>query len=182
MYSAFKPISLFSAVSGRVPTAISKSSNTLFWKQTCGYAKVKFSTKKNYEQEKLKFEKAKQEEKLSKRSNLPSFPALLAFMSLVLGGAIAYNTTKNFNDSHAAEFAALEASAEQEIKQEPQVETADAISIVTADNPDFQPDSAPKIAPSERYSPEDVAAFPFKTKKVIFVLGGPGSGKGTNSE
>ncbi|KAJ1858696.1 bifunctional uridylate/adenylate kinase [Coemansia sp. RSA 1822] len=31
------------------------------------------------------------------------------------------------------------------------------------------------------YSDEEVAQFPFGTKTVVFVLGGPGSGKGTNS-
>ncbi|KAJ1763259.1 bifunctional uridylate/adenylate kinase [Coemansia sp. RSA 2167] len=31
------------------------------------------------------------------------------------------------------------------------------------------------------YSDEEIAQFPFDTKNVVFVLGGPGSGKGTNS-
>ncbi|KAJ2799212.1 bifunctional uridylate/adenylate kinase [Coemansia guatemalensis] len=33
-----------------------------------------------------------------------------------------------------------------------------------------------------RYTDEDIASFPFAQKTVVFVLGGPGSGKGTNSE
>ncbi|KAJ1820902.1 bifunctional uridylate/adenylate kinase [Coemansia sp. RSA 2599] len=32
-----------------------------------------------------------------------------------------------------------------------------------------------------KYSDEEIAAFPFEKKTVVFVLGGPGSGKGTNS-
>ncbi|KAJ2559884.1 bifunctional uridylate/adenylate kinase [Coemansia sp. RSA 1933] len=32
-----------------------------------------------------------------------------------------------------------------------------------------------------RFSPHEIAEFPFHTKTVVFVLGGPGSGKGTNS-
>ncbi|KAJ2396472.1 bifunctional uridylate/adenylate kinase [Coemansia sp. RSA 2559] len=31
------------------------------------------------------------------------------------------------------------------------------------------------------FSPQEIANFPFDTKTVVFVLGGPGSGKGTNS-
>ncbi|PVV02875.1 hypothetical protein BB560_002658 [Smittium megazygosporum] len=42
-------------------------------------------------------------------------------------------------------------------------------------------DANEEIMDSERFTKEEIAAFPFNSKKIVFVLGGPGSGKGTNS-
>ncbi|OMJ25717.1 Uridylate kinase [Smittium culicis] len=172
------------------PSKAATASSTFFkqgfaYSQTNAYSSVKFSTKKNYEQEKLKFEKAKQEQKLkaAKKGGLPSVPAMLAFMSLILGGAIAYNASQNFNDEINEKNKAIAKAASA---------SASAPAPDSASAPDSAPDhKSPStqsptidynISPSERFTPEEIAAFPFKEKKIIFVLGGPGSGKGTNSQ
>ncbi|KAJ2823482.1 bifunctional uridylate/adenylate kinase [Coemansia furcata] len=43
-------------------------------------------------------------------------------------------------------------------------------------------DKTKKQAAKPAYTKEQVDSFPFSKKTVVFVLGGPGSGKGTNSE
>ncbi|OMJ21443.1 Uridylate kinase [Smittium culicis] len=192
---------LFSSSLKRLQPSKAAATSSTFLKlglastQANAYSSVKFSTKKNYEQEKLKFEKTKHEQQLKagKKGFLPSVPAMLAFMSLILGGAIAYNASQNFNNEINEKNKAIAQASK---------DTASAVATTSASAPAPAPASASasapahennppapesptvdyNISPSERFTPEQIAAFPFKEKKVIFVLGGPGSGKGTNSQ
>ncbi|PVU90112.1 hypothetical protein BB559_002448 [Furculomyces boomerangus] len=101
-----------------------------------------------------------------KPSKSPSVPAMLAVMSLCLAGIIAYRQTK--------EFAEREELKKKELQEK--VESSQTI----VDTPKADSKKA-EILPSERYTDQQIKDFPFKEKKIIFVLGGPGSGKGTNS-
>ncbi|PVU88004.1 hypothetical protein BB561_006079 [Smittium simulii] len=109
------------------------------------------------------------EQQSSSSSRRPSIPAMIAVMSMVIAAAATYRD--------------LMRNRVEQDQLKTQLESNSAPSSSSNDSSQVSEKTVEEayIMPSERYSPFQIRQFPFSSKKIIFVLGGPGSGKGTNS-
>ncbi|OMH80506.1 Uridylate kinase [Zancudomyces culisetae] len=118
------------------------------------------------------------------RGRMPTVPAILAVMSLVFSAFYMFKDSDKNKEMAKVQKDELEQEKEELIamlKEQDKLEKESKDKTVSdKDGADTEGYVPGKIV-SERFSQKEIDEFPFDKKTVVFVLGGPGSGKGTNS-